>query len=88
MTLIADIEKAFLMVLVLPEDRNVLHFLWHDDTSSDNPKDIIYRFCHIVFGVTSSPFLLNATLEHHLSSYLKNDPELARRIIDSLYVNE
>ena len=41
MTLIADIEKAFLMVSGLPEDRDVLRFLWHDDTSSDIPKEII-----------------------------------------------
>ena len=50
--LIADIEKAFLMVSVLPEDRDVLRFLWLDDPSSDNPKEVIYRFCHAVFGVT------------------------------------
>lgn len=88
MALIADIEKAFLMVSVLPEDRDVLRFLWLDDTNSDNPKEIIYRFCRVVFGVTCSPFLLNATFEHHLSRYLKGEPELARRIIDSLYVDD
>ncbi len=86
--LIADIEKAFLMVSVLPADRDVLRFLWIDDTNSDNPKEVIYRFCRVVFGVTSSPFLLNATLEYHISNYLQNDPELARRIIDSLYVDD
>ena len=41
MTLIADIEKALLMVSGLPKDRDVLRFLWHDDTSSDIPKEII-----------------------------------------------
>ena len=40
-TLIADIEKAFLMVSGLPEDRDVLRFLWHNDTSSDIPKEIM-----------------------------------------------
>ena len=38
--------------------------------------------------MTSSPFLLNATLEYHISNYLKDDPELAKRIIDSLYVDD
>ena len=41
MTLIADIEKAFLMVSGLPEDRDVLRFLWLDATSSENPKEIM-----------------------------------------------
>ena len=37
MTLIADIEKAFLMVSGLPEDRDVLRFLCLD-TSSDKAE--------------------------------------------------
>lgn len=36
--LIPDIEKAFLMVSVLPEDREVLRVLWLDDTSSNSQR--------------------------------------------------
>ena len=31
--LVADIEKAFLVIAV-KEDRNILHFLWVDDINS------------------------------------------------------
>ena len=31
--LAADIEKAFLMIAMGPEDKNVLRFLWVDDIS-------------------------------------------------------
>ena len=83
MALIADIEKAFLTVSVLPVDRDVLRFLWVDDTGR-NPKEVIYRFCCVVFDVTSNPFSLRATLEFGMSTYLKDDPKLAKRTIDSL----
>ena len=44
MALIADIEKAFLMVSVLPANRDVLRFLRIDETSSGNPKEVIRPF--------------------------------------------
>jgi len=67
--LVADIEKAFLMIAVKKEDRVVLRFLWVDDVNSAEPKIVEYRFARVVFGATSSPFLLNATLLKHITSY-------------------
>ena len=54
--LVGDIEKAFLNIRVQEQDRNALRFL------------LLYRFCRVVFGVNSSPFLLNATVRHHIMS--------------------
>lgn len=65
--LTADIEKAFLMISISEEDRDVLWFLWVDDVDSGNPKIRALRFTRVVFGVSCSPFLLNATLQHHLN---------------------
>ena len=36
--LTADIEKAFLMVSIKEEDRNMLRFLWFDSPGRDIPK--------------------------------------------------
>ena len=58
--LIGDIEKAFLMVSVAPEDRDVLRFLWVDDVAKEFPQILVFRFTQAVFGVSYSPFLLNA----------------------------
>ena len=68
--LAADIEKAFLMVSMSEKDRNVLRFLWVDDVTKDDPNIIPHRFTRVVFGVSSSPFLLNATINHHLKKHL------------------
>lgn len=64
--LIADIEKAFLMISVKPGDRDALRFLWYNDLQSKEPEVTVLRFKRVVFGVSSSPFLLNATVRHHL----------------------
>ena len=58
----ADIEKTFLMVSISEEDRYALRFLWVDSVTSDQPRIRVLRFTRVVFGVTSSPFLLNAML--------------------------
>ena len=86
--LIADIEKAFLMIAVKKEDRDVLRFLWVDDVNSAEPKIVEYRFARVVFGVTSSPFLLNATLFKHITSYEGEDPEFVNQMLRSLYVDD
>ena len=85
--LVADIEKAFLMIAV-KENRDVLRFLWVDDVNSAEPKIMEYRFARVVFGVTSSPFLLNATLLKHITSYEREDPEFVNQMLRSLYVDD
>jgi hypothetical protein len=67
--IIADIEKAFLMISVAKEDRDVMRFLWYKDVHGDQLDLMELRFARVVFGVSSSPFLLNATIRHHLESY-------------------
>ena len=60
----ADIEKAFLMVSMAEQDRDVLRFLWVDDISKDEFEIIVLRFTRVVFGVASNPFLLSAKSVH------------------------
>ena len=55
--LTADIEKAFLMISINQRDRDALRFLWVDNVQQREPKIITLR---LVFGFSSSPFLLNA----------------------------
>ena len=81
----ADIKKAFLMVGIHEADRDVLRFLWTKDPLADPPKVKRYRFTRVLFGVLSSPFLLNATIRHHLSQC---EPKSASQLQKSLYVDD
>ncbi|XP_065650968.1 uncharacterized protein LOC136079173 [Hydra vulgaris] len=86
--IIADIKQAFLNIEISYEHRDYLRFLWYERISDEEDKLIVYRFLRVVFGLTSSPFLLNATLKHHLNKYLKNDKIFIERLIDNLYVDD
>ena len=83
--LMGDLEKAFLNVIVKPEDGNLLRFLWTDDVNSLNPEIIKLRFMRVVFGLVCSPFILNVTLRNHLSKYENIDPEFVSTVIKALY---
>ena len=81
-----DIENAFLNVSVHPRDRDYLCFLWIDDITSGRPKLQIYRFARVAFVLSSSPFLLNSTIRHHLTS-TDIPREFAERVLKDLYVD-
>ena len=84
--IISDIEKAFLQISLSEPDRDVTRFLWLRDPSlpvePDNLR--VFRFCRVPFGVVSSPFLLAATISHHLKTC--SIPE-ASQILANTYVD-
>ena len=86
--LVGDLEKAFLMISVAEDDRDALRFLWFDDPFSEEPKIMVLRFARVAFGLSSSPFLLNATLKHHIRMYESEDPEFVQKLLQSLYVDD
>ena len=86
--IIADIEKAFLMISVAPKDRDVLRFVWYKNVFADQLDLIELRFARVVFGVSSSPFLLNATIRHHLEKHEAAQPDLIKKLLRSLYVDD
>lgn len=85
---IADVEKAFLMIAVDEGDRDVLRFLWVDDVTKDEPEIRAYRFTRVVFGVSSSPFLLNATVKYHLESFRGTNKTVVEKLLKSTYVDD
>ena len=86
--LVGDIEKAFLNVEVDEADRDCLRFLWVSNIEGGNVETLVYRFCRVVFGLNASPFLLNATLRHHVSKFIKEDPKFVQKVLESFYVDD
>ena len=69
---IADITKAFLQISIVERDRDTLRFLWlTGHPEADDTATCTLRMTRVVFGVSSSPFLLTATIRHHLKGYHK-----------------
>ena len=79
--IVGDISKAFLRIGLQEIDRDYVRFLWATDP--DSPVRT-YRFKSVLFGSTSSPFLLQATLFKHFETY---DPKLRDILISSFYVD-
>ena len=86
--LTGDIERAFLQVGINPEDRDMLRFLWYEDPFSSNPKPVVNRFNRLVFGLRPSPSILGATIKHRLRLFEQSEPEMAKLLKDSLYVDD
>ena len=75
---LADIQKAFLQIEVREEDRDSFRFLYNVNGIENH-----LRFTRVPFGAEASPFILGATLQHHL----ENQPSEYEDTIDSLKEN-
>ena len=82
----ADNENVVIQVSLHQMDRDATRFLWlksvNDQSSSQQIQE--YRFMRVPLGVISSPFLLAATINHHLKTQESQVAEVIRR---DLYVD-
>ena len=76
------------MVHMNETDKDWLRFLWVNDVDKAEPKVITLRFTRVVFGLSSGPFLLNATIKHHIEQYEQEDPDFTRKFLQSIYVDD
>ena len=66
----AGIEKAFLNNGIQEDDRDALRFLWKEDPFDRTSKYKVLWFTRICFGLVSSMFHHEATIDHHLNHCL------------------
>ncbi|GFR17292.1 uncharacterized protein TNCT_334311 [Trichonephila clavata] len=86
----SDIKQVFLQICLANEHKNAVRFLWSDDEPSvhKKPKLQVYRFNRVNFGVSSSPFLLAATIRHHIEKYKQEFPGTVELLDKSFYVDD
>ncbi|XP_064486179.1 uncharacterized protein LOC135398725 [Ornithodoros turicata] len=87
----ADVRKAFLQIGIKQEDRDFLRFLWFANSPALNNEEREleeWRMTRVPFGTTASPFLLAATLSHHLDKMKEEFPETASMLNTSMYVDD
>jgi hypothetical protein len=92
---IGDLEKAFLQIEVAEADRNYLRTLWIKNfephcslKGRENLELMVLRFTRCVFGVTSSPFHLLATIIRHTAKYVDRYKLVVDEIRRSMYVDD
>ena len=57
-----------------------------EDINSEPFNLKIYCFTHVVFGVSASPFLLNATIWFHLEKHIDTNKTIFKHLLHSIYV--
>ncbi|XP_077552449.1 uncharacterized protein LOC144166823 [Haemaphysalis longicornis] len=88
--MVTDIKKAYLQMIVREQDRDALRFFWVERLPTPNepfPPVVKWRMIRVPFGARSSPFLLAATLHHHLRVSQKF-PDTAAILRESFYVDD
>ena len=79
--MLSDVKQAFLMIKLKKEaDKNRFCFFWKRGN-----KLVAYRFKSIVFGFTSSPFILHYVMQHHAKSYPAD--EVSNILSNNFYVD-
>lgn len=87
----ADIEKAFLQILLSEKDRDALRYFWYDCPPAPGqtlPKQLVWRMNRVPFGATSSPFLLSATLQYHFETSTGPHEKLTKAMKNQFYVDD
>ncbi|GFY34123.1 uncharacterized protein TNCV_4983261 [Trichonephila clavipes] len=82
-------KQSFLQICLADEDKDAVRFLWSDDEPCvhKRPKLQVYRFNRVNFRVSSSPFLLAATIRHHIEKYKHEFSDTVELLDRNFYVN-
>ena len=82
--LIADVEKAFLMVGVKTEDREYLKIAWIDHSNEVK----VSRFTRVCFGLNCGPYLLLETIRYHLAQLSYENSDVIEHLKKGLYMDD
>ena len=75
------LKKKFHEISIIPEHKNYLRFFWVDDVFKNSRSIVKLRLARVVFGVSSSHFLLNETVRNHF------DPEFVMQVLRPFFID-
>ena len=85
--LIGDISQMYHQLLLLPEDRPLLHrFLWRDLDQSKEPE--VYEFLRFIFGGQYCPFCAQYTWQTHADTHKCQFPLAAVAVEKHCYMDD
>ncbi|XP_064470279.1 uncharacterized protein LOC135385032 [Ornithodoros turicata] len=89
----ADIAKAFLQILLDSPDRDFLRFFWYStlpSTQGELPPVEVWRMTRVPLwrNFPLGPFLLSATIYHHLQLQESAFPSTIARLKERFYVDD
>ena len=86
--LMADIEKAFLKIRYLSRYTKYFKILYSQNLE-ETPQ--LYKVLVVLFGLSSSPFILNRTLMYHIQKIVLEEPSLAPfciKLFEAFYLDD
>ena len=86
--IVADVQKTFHQIVIHPDNRKMLRFLWFNDPFKQHLEIVQFQFCRLVFGLTPSPAILSSLIQHHLEKYEQKEPQVIALLKDSFYVDD
>ena len=69
-------------------DRDVLRFLSVANVNQPHQESIVMRFTRLIFGLSASPFLLNAAIDHHVGKLELTDRHFVEKFRRWIYVDD
>jgi len=91
---IGDIQQNFLQLSLDQKDRDLRRFRWYRISKEDKgnhytTNDVVtYRFTHLPFSLTCSPFLLSATVREIASMCREKYPNAALLIDSNMFTDD
>ncbi|KAL5516728.1 hypothetical protein EMCRGX_G002134 [Ephydatia muelleri] len=90
---IQDQIKSGIVEVVEAQDSGIVgrtHYIPHHAVIWEDKQMTKLRivFARVVFGVSTSPFLLNVTLRYHMERYRTSDPSFVDQFVRSVYVDD
>lgn len=83
--LVADVEKMFRQIFIVPEDRHLQCILWRFDAA--DPVDV-YELNTVTYGTKSAPFLATRTLNQLAMDEEHQYPLAARAATEDTYMDD